>query len=75
MLDQRDTVVLARFNHRYEADIAKGYLSDAGIDCVVSADDAGGADMGLAFTRRVRLIVLAEDELRAHQVLDDAGVL
>jgi Putative prokaryotic signal transducing protein len=75
MFEERDSIVVARFNHRYEADIAAGYLDNAGIDSVVSADDAGGADLGLAFTRRVRLIVLLEDELRATRVLEDAGVL
>jgi hypothetical protein len=75
MTEEHDSVVIASFNHRYEADYAQGYLTDAGIDSVVSADDAGGADVGLSFTRLVRLIVLAADEQRARTVLEDAGVL
>ena len=75
MSEEPDTVVIARFNHRYEADFAQGFLNDAKIDSVVSADDAGGADLGLAFTRRVRLIVLAGEEERARTVLENAGVL
>jgi Putative prokaryotic signal transducing protein len=75
MSEERDTVVIARFNHRYEADFAQGYLNDAGIESVVSADDAGGADIGLAFTRQVRLLVLATEEERSRVVLENAGVL
>jgi len=73
--EKHDTVVIASFNHRYEADYARGFLTDAGIDSVVSADDAGGADIGLAFTRLVRLIVLTGDEARARTVLENAGVI
>ena len=72
---ERDSVVVASFNHRYEAEIAQGYLHDAGIECVISADDAGGTDLGLGFTRRVRLIVLTDKEAEARKVLEDAGVL
>lgn len=69
------TAVVASFDRRHEAEFAQGFLTDAGIQSVVLADDAGGADLGLAFTRRVPLLVRAEDEDRARQVLTDAGVL
>jgi hypothetical protein len=44
-------------------------------ESAVSADDAGGADLGLSFTRRTKLLVLASVEQRARQVLEDAGVI
>jgi len=72
---QQDIVVLAAFHRRYEAEIAQGYLHDAGIDCLILADDAGGADLGLTLTRPARVCVRAADEERAWQVLHAAGVL
>ncbi len=74
-MDDQDTVEIARFTHRYEAEMAQGYLHDAGIECLVMTDDAGGADLGLTLTRPARVLVLASDEAEARQVLEDAGVL
>lgn len=68
-------VVLARFDRWHEAETARGFLDDAGIDAAVSADDAGGADLGLAFTRQARLLVRGEDLERAREVLRSAGIL
>jgi hypothetical protein len=42
---------------------------------MISADDAGGADLGLSLTRVARVLVRVEDEARAREVLDDAGML
>jgi hypothetical protein len=75
MHDAEKTVVIATFDRRYEAETAQGFLTDAGIDSALSADDAGGADLGLSFTRTAKLLVLAGDEARAREVLEDAGVL
>lgn len=75
MNGEHDTAIAASFNRRFQAEIAQGYLSDAGIDSMISADDAGGADLGLGLTRRAHLIVRSEDEARARRVLEDAGVL
>ena len=69
------TVVLAKFDRRHEAETAQGFLTDAGIESAISADDAGGADLGLSFTQTARLLVLADDEARAREVLQDAGIL
>lgn len=70
-----ELVVVATFNRRHEADFARGFLEDAGIPAVLGTDDAGGADMGLAFSRQVRLLVREEDLRRAREVLRGAGVL
>lgn len=67
--------MVATFDRRHQADFARGYLEDAGIPAVLGADDAGGADLGLAFSRQVRLLVREEDLGRARAVLRDAGVL
>lgn len=71
---ERNLVPVATFNRRYQADFARGFLEDAGIDSILSADDAGGADIGLSFSRQVRLLVRPEERSRAEEVLRDAGV-
>lgn len=70
-----DLVPVATFDRRHEADFARGFLEDAGIDSVLAADDAGGADMGLSFAREVPLLVRPEDREAAEEVLREAGVL
>lgn len=72
---EEDLVPVATFDRRHQADFARGFLEDAGIDSVLSADDAGGADMGLSFARQVRLLVRPEDREEAEDVLREAGVL
>jgi hypothetical protein len=72
---EHDTVEVASFNRRYEAEMAQGYLNDVGIESMISADDAGGADLGLSMISSARVLVRIEDEERAVQVLGDAGVL
>jgi hypothetical protein len=75
MTEHHDTAEVARFNRRYEAETAQGFLTDAGIESMISADDAGGADLGLSLTRVAKLLVRTEDEERARTVLEDAGVI
>lgn len=72
------TVVVATFHHRHEAELARGFLTDAGIRAVVSADDGGGAfGAPLTFSEGsfARVQVRPEDEERALEVLRDAGLL
>lgn len=76
-MDTGETVVVATFLHRHEAELARGYLRQAGIPAVVSADDGGGAfGAPLTFspssfaTVRVR----ASDADGAREVLLDAGL-
>lgn len=70
-----DLVPVATFDRRHEAEFARGFLEDAGIDSVLMADDAGGADMGLSFARRVPLLVRPQERGAAEDVLREAGVL
>ena len=65
-----DLVVLRTFNNRMEADVAKSALDAAGIDAVLSADDAGGVQPGLWVSEGVSLLVRAEDARRAADILD-----
>lgn len=73
MTEHHDTVEIARFNRRHEAETAQGFLTDAGIESMISADDGGGTDLGLSLTRTARLLVRTEDEASARLVLEDAG--
>jgi hypothetical protein len=70
---QEEAVVIARFGFRHEAEIAAGFLLDAGINSLLSADDAGGAGIGFSQYKSVRLLVLREDAERAREVLQAAG--
>lgn len=72
------TVVVATFNRRHEAEMARGFLAEAGIDAAVAADDGGGAfGVPLTFSPSsfATVTVRAEDEEEARRVLEDAGFL
>ncbi len=73
--DRIATTVVARFHYRHEAELAHGYLENAGVDSALHIDDAGGMDVGLAFVNPARIVVRAEDEERARQILVDVGML
>lgn len=71
-------MVLARFAHRHQAELARGYLKDAGIPSVLTVDDGGGAfGAPLTFTLAsfATVRVRPEDVERAREVLEDAGLL
>lgn len=70
------TVVVATFTRRHEAEMARGFLTEAGIEATVSADDGGGAfGVPLTFSPSsfATVSVRREDERQAHEVLRDAG--
>jgi hypothetical protein len=66
----QDLVVVETYNYRHEADLAHTALEAAGIESMISADDAGGMQVGLEFVRGVKLLVRNEDEDRAREVLE-----
>ena len=65
-----DLIVLRMFKNRIDADLAKSALDAAGIDTILSADDAGGLQPGLWASEGVALLVRPEDALRASAILD-----
>ena len=69
------TTIVARFHYRHQAELAHGYLREAGVIAALFIDDAGGMDVGLAFSNPARLVVRAEDEQRARTILADVGML
>lgn len=68
-------VVLATFRYRHEAELARGVLEDEGIPSMLEADDGGGSYAGLSLSTQPRIRVRPEDEERARQLLEDAGLL
>lgn len=70
-----DTLVLARFHYRHQAELAQGYLEDAGIPSGLFIDDAGGMEVGLAFANPARLVVHRTRADEAREILESAGVL
>ena len=67
-------VLLARFRYRHQADTARGFLKDAGIPAVVSADDAGG-NLGFTICGNARLLVRPNDLKEATELLAECGIL
>jgi hypothetical protein len=72
---EKDTTVVAEFAHRYEAELARGYLQDAAIPSIVTMDDASALDTGMTFPRGARLLVRNEDAARALEVLRQANII
>lgn len=66
-----ELVCIKTFLNRYEAEIAKGLLESRGIEVILSADDAGGMQPQLTFTRGVRLIVKEEEAEAALKILEE----
>jgi hypothetical protein len=52
---------IASYSNHYEAELAAGFLRDAGIRAATRSDDASGWEPGLTFVQSVRLAVKEED--------------
>ena len=65
-------MIVAAFAHRYQAEIAAGYLKDADVPFAIFADDGGGAyPLGTG----AQVVVPQEAAEWAREVLVRAGVL
>lgn len=73
-MSESKLVVIETFFNRLDAELAGSVLTAAGIDAVVSPDDAGGAYAGVT-TFAVRLLVREEDAERAKTVLAETAEL
>ena len=68
-----DTMIVATFGYRHEAEFARETLRSAGIESILIGDDAGGAYAGMSFTRPMVLRVRADELEHAREVLADFG--
>lgn len=62
-------VPIAEFRYRHEAELAAGFLEDAGIPFRLQSDDAGGADLGLSMLRPAVIWVRAVDVEAARELV------
>ena len=68
-MPETELVAVRTFPNRIEAELARSALEAAEIESLVAADDAGGAQSGLWVSCGVRLLVRADDRLRADEIL------
>ena len=68
-MDDSRLVAVGDFPNRIDAEIAQGALEAAGIESMVSADDAGGMQPGL-WLSGVKLFVSEADAVRALEILN-----
>jgi len=66
---------LAEFENEFEAEIARGHLKSAGIDAILSKDDAGGMLPSLQEVEGVSLLVRPEDVKRARGILRENSMV
>lgn len=64
-----NNVVVATFRYRHEGQLAQGFLADAGIRSVISADDVAALRPDLSIAGMIRVLVRAQDAERARMVL------
>ena len=64
-----ELVTIKRYLYRHDAEMAKGLLSDKGIDAMIITDDCGGFRPYMAFGSAIRLLVRKEDVTKAMDIL------
>jgi hypothetical protein len=70
-MSDAELVVVSTFSNHIDAELAQGALEAAGIESVISADDAGGLRPHLSLVG-VRVLVRAEDAERAGKILEQS---
>jgi hypothetical protein len=63
-------VVVRLYDHELDAEIAKGHLSDAGIESMIAKDDGGGMLPSLQQGDGVQLIVPLSQLEQAKRIID-----
>ena len=64
-----DVVAVRTYANEVEADLAASWLAAEGVESMVLMDDAGGALPSFQIMSGVKLVVRAEDEDRAREIL------
>ena len=66
------TTILATYAARHEAEVAKSFLADQGIDAFIVADDV---HVSLQYSDGARVVVLERRAEEAYQALSEADLL
>ncbi len=66
---------VAAFPHQHQAELARGFLEDAGIPAAVVGDAAGQIQYGAGFSSPARVLVRQADRHRALSILAAAGMV
>lgn len=67
--------LLARFSHHWEAEMARGYLEDAGVPSRLVSDNLAGGHTYMGSLAGASILVATERAEEAYQVLANAGVV
>lgn len=70
-----ETAVIATYTTRRDAEVAKDYLDDQGIQTFVSTDDAGGMHPQLQRPHGVKLLGMSSVAQDAYTMLEEVGLL
>lgn len=77
MTDRRnteETIILATYGTRRDAEVAREYLADADIPSFVSSDDAGGMYPQMQRPNGVKLVGMGDTASEARSRLEEAGL-
>jgi hypothetical protein len=64
-------IQIASYSSHHEAELAAGFIRDAGISALTRSDDASGWEPGLTFVNSVRLLVPPDEADRARSILKE----
>ncbi len=70
-----ESTVIATYSTRRDAEVAKDYLSDEGIQTFVSTDDAGGMHPQMQRPHGVKLVGMSSIAPEAREMLEEVGLL
>jgi hypothetical protein len=71
---EQDLVVVGNYLNHFTADVARTALEAAGIDAMIRSDDCGGLRPHL-WMGGIQLLVRAEDQRRALDVLNEQAII
>jgi hypothetical protein len=71
---QNDTVTVAHFRFRFEAEHALGFLRQNAVDAILWGDDVGGLNPAIGFVEAFEIRVHREQEPLARELLHDFGI-
>lgn len=66
--------IIEVFSSRIEAELARGYLENMGIETQIVADDAGQLYPSLGLVRGIKLLTRSEFVSKAKELLDEKTI-